>query len=96
MKGVDVSLQRWHKTIIRDKLIEDEDGRNKINSPDQILNMKLQKKKKKVKHRDFNIKAKMKKMTRLKQFRVWKKRKKKPNLSEELKSSFSVKYCKPR
>jgi hypothetical protein len=63
--------------------------------PDQILNMKLQQQRKKAKHGAFSIKAKMKKMTRLEQYRVWKKRKKKPNSSEKLKSSFVVMYCKP-
>jgi hypothetical protein len=95
MKGIDDSLQWWHQPTVKDKFVAEEDERNMHKQPDQILNMKLQRQRKKAKHRAFSINAKMKKMTRLEQYRVWKKRKKKPNSSEKLKSSFIVMYCKP-
>jgi hypothetical protein len=82
MKGIDDSLQWWHQPTLKDKFVVEEDEINMHKKPEQIMNMKLQRQRKKEKHRAFSIDGKMKKMTRLEQYRVWKKRKKKPNSSE--------------
>ena len=95
MKGIDDSLQWWHQPTVKDKFVAEEDERNKHKQTDQIINMKLQGQRKKAKHRAFSINAKMKKMTRLEQYIVWKKRKKKPSSSEKLKCGFIGMYCKP-
>ena len=85
MKGHDDYLQRWYQPTFEDQNIQDEEGRNISKKLDQILNMKQQQRRKKMKHGAFSIKAKMKKMMRLELFRVWKKTKKKSSSSEKMK-----------
>ena len=77
MKGIDDSLQWWHQPTIKDKFVAEEDERNMHKQHDQILNMKLKRQRQKAKHGAFSINARMKKMTRLEQYIVWKKKKKK-------------------
>jgi len=87
MKGMDDSLERWHRPAIKDHMIEYEDIRNKHEKLDHFLKMKQKQRqqKKKMKHGAFNIKPKMKKMTIVEQFMLLKKRKRKSYLSGNLK-----------